>query len=137
MGGDPEERVVEMTDRDRARADRGGGDGAAVRAVEAERRQHRLDHARRGEHGRERIALRGLDDGGGEKGHEQAKTRIEDALGQKLGHAGLVEHPRQSARRADRHQERRPAAAGQRRGLPAAGEQHAERHGKCRQHQRL
>ena len=38
---------------------------------------------------------------------------MERVLGQKLGHAGLVEHAAQAAGRADGEQQRRPAAAGQ------------------------
>src|SRR5262249_40571924 len=87
VGGDPEEGIVEVTDRDRAGTGRGSSDGAAGRAVEAERGQQRLDHAGGGEYRGERVALHGLDDRRGEEGHEQAVARIEYVFSEKFGHA--------------------------------------------------
>ena len=135
-GGDPEERIVDVADRDRSGADRRGGQRAAGGAVEAERRQHRLDDPRGREHGAERIALQGLHRRRGEERRQQAEPRIDDLLGQQLRHAGLVEHAREAAGRADRQQQGRPARVGQHLRLPAARQQQRERDRQHRQDQR-
>ena len=59
-----------MHHRDRANAGRGGGLRASGRTVEPERRQHRPTSPG-SEHGGERAALHGLDDGGGRNGQSR------------------------------------------------------------------